>query len=354
MLRKILTSAVALTGFTCSYGQDSATENKSKLIVTGYADAYYRHDFNKQPGNNKTSFTNSHNSFELGMASVKLEHAVGKVGMVADLGFGRRAEEFSYNDKNTMFSIKQLYLTYSPVANVKLTAGSWATHIGYELVDPTGNRNYSMSYMFSYGPFFHTGLKAEATAGVHGFMLGISNPTDFKSATSSFKYLLAQYSTSIADGKLKGYLNYQGGKPSDTTSTNQVDAVVTAAISDKFSVGYNGTVVTNKMNSKSSAATSASWWGSAVYINIDPTPKFGLTLRSEYFNDDKTTTAVFSAAPKGGNVFANTLSANIKISALTFIPEIRYENASEAIYTNSKGAGIKNSTSFLLAAVYKF
>ena len=38
---------------------------------------------------------------------------------------------------------------------------SWATHVGYELVDAYLNRNYSMSYMFSYGPFFHTGIKAD-------------------------------------------------------------------------------------------------------------------------------------------------------------------------------------------------
>jgi hypothetical protein len=353
MIRKILTSAIAVTGITCSYAQDSASE-KSKVVISGYADAYYRYDFRKQAGNNKTSFTNSHNSFELGMASVKLEHAIGKVGMVADLGFGRRAEEFSYNDENTRFSIKQLYLTYAPAEYIKFTAGSWATHVGYELVDPIGNRNYSMSYMFSYGPFFHTGVKADVTVGNHGFMFGVTNPTDFKTTTSSFKYIIGQYSTSIADGKWKGYLNYQGGNPSDTTNIKQVDLVITGTITDKFSVGYNGTVARNKMNSKRAAATTNEWWGSALYLNVDPTPKFGLTLRSEYFNDDDASTSVFSTAPKGGNVFANTLSANIKVAALTFIPEIRHESASQAIYTKSNGAGIKNTTSLLLAAVYKF
>ena len=81
--------------------------------------------------------------------------------MVADLGFGKRAEEFSYNDEATRFAIKQLYLTYAPWENVKFTAGSWATHVGYELVDAHLNRNYSMSYMFSNGPFFHTGVKTD-------------------------------------------------------------------------------------------------------------------------------------------------------------------------------------------------
>jgi len=135
-------------------GTATAEESKPKTVISGSVDVYYKYDFNKQAGNNKTSFTNSHNSFELGMASVKVEHTIGKVGMVADLGFGQRAKEFSYKDEGITAAIKQLLLTYSPTNWLKLSLGSCATHVGYELVDAYSNRNYSTSYMFSYGPFF--------------------------------------------------------------------------------------------------------------------------------------------------------------------------------------------------------
>ena len=114
MLRKILTSCVAMSIFyfavaqtnklevinpdSTTSGTATAEESKPKTVISGSVDVYYKYDFNKQAGNNKTSFTNSHNSFELGMASVKVEHTIGKVGMVADLGFGQRAKEFSYKD----------------------------------------------------------------------------------------------------------------------------------------------------------------------------------------------------------------------------------------------------------------
>ena len=39
-----------------------------------------------------------------------------------------------------------------------------------------------MSYMFSFGPFFHTGIKAELAAGKSGFMFGVVNPNDLKTA----------------------------------------------------------------------------------------------------------------------------------------------------------------------------
>ena len=68
----------------------------------------------------------------------------------------------------------------------KVTAGSFGTHIGYELLDAVDNKNYSMSYAFTNGPFFNTGIKAQYTAGKVSFMAGVSNPTDFKSALDAF------------------------------------------------------------------------------------------------------------------------------------------------------------------------
>lgn len=353
MLRKIFVSALGVSGSLLTYAQDSAAVTP-KPIISGYVDMYYRHNLSEPPKssgvyNNFTSFTNSHNSFELNMVSVKVEHTIGKVGMVADIGFGKRAEEFSYNDDKTRFAIKQAYLTYAPMNNLKLTAGSWATHVGYEVVDPYLNRNYSMSYMFSYGPFFHTGIKADYTVGKSGFMIGIANPTDLKSASFSTKHLVAQYSFAPSD-KFKAYVNYHGGKPVEDSKIHQVDLVMTGILTDKFSLGYNGTVASSKSkDAEGKFGDSKSWWGSALYVNVDPKSWFGLTLRGEYFDNEKAVVA----APEA-NIFATTLSANFKISGLTIIPEIRHETANKEIYTDHSNALTKASTSLLLAAVYKF
>ena len=161
MLRKITLSAIAMSAFNSTFSQDST--KASPLTISGSADVYYKYDFGKSKANNLTSFTASHNSFELGMASVKLDYKTSKVEMAADLGFGKRAQEFSYNDEGILQGVKQLYISYSPNNWLKFTGGSWATHVGYELVDAYANRIYSMSYMLTNGPFFHTGVKAEAT-----------------------------------------------------------------------------------------------------------------------------------------------------------------------------------------------
>ncbi len=352
MLQKIITSTLGLSIISCAIAQD--TTKTSPFKVSGYADVYYRYNFNNPKTdvyNNYTSFTNSHNSFELGMASVKAEHHVGKVGLVADIGFGKRAEEFSYNDDKSKFAIKQLYVTYAPFSNLKLTMGSFATHVGYELVDANLNRNYSMSYMFSYGPFFHTGIKADlALGGKSSLMLGVTNPTDLKSASGLPKTFIGQFATGTSDDKLKAYFNFQGGKYNDSARLEQGDVVVTYAFTPKFSLGLNGTYQSRQTKEAAKWNTANNWWGTALYVNADPLPWLGLTLRSEYLSDEK------SVLGFDGTIFANTLSANFKVNSLTIIPEFRYDHASgkPGIFYKENGDPTKSTASFLLAAVYSF
>ena len=355
MLQKFVATTLVCLSVNALFAQTDSTETEEKnpLKISGYADVYYKLDFAKSGANNKTSFTNSHNSFELGMASLKFEKTLGKVGMVADLGFGTRAKEFAYADNGITQAIKQLHVTYAASDKLTFTAGSWATHVGYELVDPQLNRNYSMSYMFSYGPFTHTGVKADYKFGSSGIMLGISNPTDQRTTGVSPKYLIGQFSTGTKNGKLKMYLNYVGGKSSDTTKMSQLDLVATLGVTDAFSIGFDGTVASYKEKLNDKFGSASSWWGSALYLNADLSESFGLTLRSELFDDSKQLN-VFSSAAEGGSIFANTLSANIRLGALTIIPEIRIENASKAIFIDGKNSGSKSSANALIAAVYAF
>ena len=247
-------------------------------------------------------------------------------------------------------------MSYGAASWLKLTAGIWSTHVGYEVVDPNLNRNYSMSYMFTNGPFFHTGFKAEMSYKSSGFMIGIANPTDYKYVPDgqiNNKFILAQYSFTPSD-RFKAFVNYVGGENVDTTRSKQLDLVLTSKISDKFSLAYNGTVnrTTLYLGNKT-YDESKNWWASAVYLHFDPSKNFGLTLREEYFNDENQL-KVYSSQLKGGNILATTLSANLRADNLIFIPEVRFDKASEAIFTNSSGESVKSATSILLSAIYQF
>ena len=345
----LLTKTILVSG--ALFAQDTTepdVKEKGDLQINGSVDAYYRYNFQnaKSAGsfNNITSFTNSQNSIELGMASVKASYTKGKAGVVVDLGFGPRAREFSYAESGVTQAIKQAYVTYSPTDHLTFSAGKWGTHLGYEVLDPQLNRNYSMSYMFSFGPFSHTGLKANLTFGDgFGMLAGVTNPTDFLSASFAKKNIIGQLSKTSES--VSAYLNYVGGKDTANNNSNQLGLTVTAKIADQFSIGYDGTV---KFIDPVTGG-SGSWWGSAVYFNVDPTEKLGITLRGEYFDDKKGFTAV------GTSVVQGTLSFNIKpVAGFIVIPEFRLDSAKDPIFSKNSGAGTKSTGTFLLAAIYSF
>lgn len=358
MKGKVLLTTKALLISSVIFAQTSETdESKGELQVNGSVDVYYRYNFanakNAGEINNFTSFTNFHNSIELGMASLTASYTKGKAGLVIDLGFGTRAREFSYaeepdgagNGSAVLQSIKQAYVTFNPTDNIRISAGKWGTHLGYEVLDPQYNRNYSMSYMFSYGPFSHTGIKADFTLGSgFGIMAGVTNPTDYLSASFAKKNIIAQVSKT--GEAVNAYLNYVGGKDLDGNNHNQIGLTATATISDKFSLGYDGTLkIVDQFED-----ISKKWWGSALYVNVDPTEKFGFTLRGEYFDDKDKGGLIF-----GTSIIQTTLSFNIKpVNGLMIIPEFRLDSAKDPIFTKNDGAGTKSTGTFLLGAIYSF
>lgn len=358
-MKKALLTAYAACQMFVAYSQTNGTDTVPLVKISGSADVYYKYNFNGNNTDNKTSFTNSHNSFELGMISLKAEHEFKKGSIVADLGFGRRAAEFSYNETpdktgSMEMAIKQLYLSYQVLDRLKISMGSFGTHVGYELLDAYLNRNYSMSYMFSNGPFFSTGVKADITISpAWTAMIGLFNPTDFKSASwSNSKYVGAQLGYSSTTAPVKLYLNYLEGRDTSGVQNHQIDFVATYQVSSLLGLGYNGTISTYNNTRDKDLSGSSKWWGSALYVNLDFTPKFGVSLRGEYF-DDYDALKTF-ADTDGGSVVAGTLSFNYKVGNLTIIPEFRLDKASTDLFNKSNGAPVSTSPNVLLAATYHF
>lgn len=211
---KIFNTSVLSAFLFFTNHQISVAQDSTSFELSGAVDAYYQFGFNDAPF--ITSFTPDQNSFALGMANVMLSKSGGKVGFVADVGFGPRAAAANgYGDPFSALSIiKQLFVTYAPSDKLSFTFGNFGTFVGYEVIDAPLNFNYSTSYMFSYGPFFHTGLKANiGLSDKVGLMLGVFNDTDTKIDVVKGKHIGAQLS--YAGDKLAAYLNYLGGRVSD-------------------------------------------------------------------------------------------------------------------------------------------
>src|SRR6195952_331304 len=137
----------------------TASPSDPPLIFSGSVDTYWKYDFSKS-SNIPTSFASDQNSVSIGMIDLGLKKKVGKAAFVGELSFGPRSDQ---SIPTSGYHIQNLYVSYDVSDKFNLTAGYMSTFIGYEVISPTGNFNYSTSYLFSYGPFQNAGFKATYT-----------------------------------------------------------------------------------------------------------------------------------------------------------------------------------------------
>jgi hypothetical protein len=286
--------------------------------------------------------------FALGMFNLKTEYTQAKYGFVADLVFGPRGADAVFGSGPGLNIVNQLYGYIQISDKVKATLGNFNTYLGYEVISPVPNYNYSTSYMFSYGPFSHSGLKMDFDLG-SGFNLvaAVMNPTDFTDFDPTGKFNLGGQ-LGYTGGKGSIFLNYLGGN-----NYNQIDLTTSAQITDKLFLGLNATVAEDLFS------------GVAVYAQVATTDAISFGLRAEHFIDSGLG-ALNGETTKNQNVTDLTFSMNYKLGNLRIIPEVRVDIFSsnnfvtkEYTYNEALGQNIgssfgKNLSSFVLAAVYGF
>jgi hypothetical protein len=383
----ILCFALASTQFV--FGQEEAEKEEGTLTLSGSVDAYFRSNLNAPNKGDgfqapASSFANLP-GFSLGMANIIATYEGKKVGAVVDLVFGPRGEDavfgsplYSGGMAGSSQMVNQLFVYWNVSDKVTLTLGNFNTFLGYEVISPTANFNYSTSYMFSYGPFSHTGLKANfQLSDKWSLLAAVMNPTDMTEFNLNGTYTLGGqlgYSTdagntylNVVYGDQDGRLSDNGTLIPDQTSlgkTFQIDLTTGFSLSDVIYAGVNTTYNASSSGEVFTGSDvqdldgeSSGFYGFAGYLQAKPTEKFGIGFRGEYFS-------VFNSGLEGvvglndagkGSVFAGTLSGNIKVGGnLTLIPELRVDSMKEEFFVNRDLNGSKGLASFLLAAVFAF
>ncbi|WP_430967537.1 outer membrane beta-barrel protein [Spongiimicrobium sp. 2-473A-2-J] len=371
-VKKIFLFAFALLSTTV-FAQEEE-EEKSNFSFSGTVDAYYRANLN---GLNKeipviengiqtgtitptapgTSFANDP-GFALGMVNLIAGYEGEKVGFVADLVFGPRGEDAVFGSPfGSPNIVNQLYVYWNVSDAVTLTLGNFNTFLGYEVISPAANFNYSTSYMFSYGPFSHAGLKADFDLGNDwSAMLAVLNPTDFTDINP-----FGELSFGAQLGYSGQYLNFIFGKQgtnellvdgvlidTDISSLFQVDFTGGFDVSEEFFLGINATY---------QDTDGFGFYGAALYPQIQTSENFSIGLRGEYFatmDGFGNVAGIGSDADGDANVFAVTLTGNATVGNLIIKPELRLDTASEDVFLDPDLEFNGSLASFLLAAVYSF
>lgn len=339
MKLKAILSLAFLSTVTASFAQEA----DAPLQISGSADAYYKYDFSKH-ANIPTSFASDQNSVSLGMIDLALKKTTGKASFVGELSFGPRGQGQSIlPEGGESFHIQNLYASYAFSDAFTLTAGFMGTFIGYEVIPPTGNFNYSTSYLFTNGPFQNAGIKGQYKfSDKVSLMVGLFNDWNVYSDFNGVSHVGGQLTVSPVEG-WTAYLNVLSGKSVGVAGTGTIFDLTTAyQVTEKFKLGLNAA-------DYSITDDGGGYTGAALYPQYAFTPAVALGLRGEYFqwkgageDDDEKVAAI-------------TLSGNIKAGGLTFIPEVRFDNASQEIFKKENGVDMtKKAAQFSLAFVYAF
>lgn len=373
------------------------------LKLGGYVDTYYafhsrgdndiraaNHTNNYAGGDigtggatNGRIFEGTNQQFTLGLVQTKFEMGNEDWQVVADLVHGPNAELTNFNNLRgatvrsadgtasaqspsslTSTAIKQAYVSGNLYKGLKLTAGQFGTHIGYEVVESYQNANYMLGYLFGYGPFYHTGAKLDyAITDKISVMAGIVNGWDLQYDNNKNKTVIGQIMLKPIS-ELTVILNYAGGNETNTTAIGSGgapvgdakgmrhigDVVVQYQVNKMIKVGANFVYGEEKANE---ATPAQKWGGAAGYLSVTPIDGFTLSYRLDYFDDKmraRGLLGVTGGTSNGASVMGHTLTGTISMYGGHFLirPEVKYDRSELEVF-GVTGEKKKDNVSALIA-----
>lgn len=337
-MKKIILSALLLAS-AVTFAQES------KLSVSGSVDTYYSTNLTTGDQGSTGVLTDvPANGFGLGMANTVFAYETEKAGVVADLAYGPRANAANMYTG----AINQLYAYYNVSDKLTVTLGQFNTFYGYEVISPSANFNYSVSYLFGAGPFSHTGLKADyAVSEDFSLMLALTNPHGFSAGSNVGEN--DSYQLGIQAGFKGQYLNIAYG--ADGFAYNADGNLATDALYIDYTGGFNlSEAFYLGINAAYSSSEEADYGyqGAALYAEYTFSDAFALGLRPEFFQETGSADA---------DVLALTLTGSTNLTeSLKVITELRYDgtDAANPVWGNPLPGGEDTVTALTIAAVYSF
>tara|TARA_B100000809_G_scaffold170421_1_gene167756 strand:- start:12779 stop:13771 length:993 start_codon:yes stop_codon:yes gene_type:complete len=330
-MKKIILTLLVASSLIIT-GQEK--EDKGTFTLSGTVDVYGTANFVDGAGTPGILIANPDNAngFGLGFANTVFAYEKGKAGVVADIAFGPKAD-----DANLAGAINQLYAYYKLSDKVTITAGQFNTFLGYEVISPAANFNYTVSYLFNAGPFSHTGIKLDyASSEDLSFMVALTNSHAISSADGNVG---GEMQIGGQVGYKGQFLNliYGGVDGSGITDNIFVDYTGGFDVSDTFFLGINAAY-------SNSSDTDLGYQGVALYLQNSFSDTFALGLRPEFFQANGSSDAT---------VTAFTLTAKTSLTDnLKLITDLRLDSSKDAAI--EVFGGQKSVTALTIAAVYSF
>lgn len=263
------------------------------IEFSGLVDTYYTYNVNRPPVGTMTPFRNfdvRHNQFSVALLELALDKPVAtddRIGFRFDLQYGQVAQIFNADpqDTNALVHAQQVYLRYlAPMGKgVTVDVGKFVTPIGYEPTEAHLNQNYSRSFWYALGPYYHVGVRASypvtETLTVAGMLVNGWNQTGDVNAGKS----LGASATYTPHAKVTLVQNILVGpeQPNTTTDVRRyLDTNLTIMPTSRLSTGVNYVLASDRL-----AGRPVSWNGAAVYSRLRTSSRTALAVRGEIFRD---------------------------------------------------------------------
>jgi hypothetical protein len=350
------------------------------ITLNGFASASYTWNVNQPPDNKNLfrAFDDDHNSFRLDGVQLLVQRAAvnrGDIGFKLDLTAGAIARVSAarglFRDVDTAkpidFDVKQAYVSWIiPLGKgLRLDVGKFVTPVGYELIDGYEgiNDTFSRSWLFTYGPYTHTGLKLsyafnDKLSATVMLVNGWDNVVDNNRAKSfgvSFAYtplpMLAIAATYLGGPERDG---------EDGDFRHLADLVVQIrphwriAVVANVDFGYehNGVIVSQPMipGDAPVVRADAKWVMAALYARVGLHKRVYLNVRGELFYDfdgNRTGTAQ--------RLLSLTLTPELRATeSLVFRAEGRIDQSDQFVFPISEDVKRKYQPTVGVNALYLF
>jgi hypothetical protein len=393
-----------LTAVTLLGGAANAQDTPG-IVVNGTLELNYTANFNKPVnGSNTFLYNKQEGQFAINLAQLQLSKTAtptSRTGFMLRVVDGS-VRRYNYNfgeasdlDSTALPNILEAYgtlLVPFKGKDLKVDAGQFVTHVGYETIDIGTNNFVSRNFLFQFpSPFYNTGVRAALPLGsrttVTGFILNRYNGTnDTGNRDLGYGFQVAQTLNSKSSVVLNGLttrenLNYVGAGP-DSGFTPPTDE--TALLSSSRNLGVSvpanrqlsvlDIVYSNQFSKplkfvfeglyrfgKNIDEKSYNVTGGAAYLIYTMGNGNVLGLRGEYLrqsNAEGGVLPVFGSSTEKPSLSSITASYELKgalFPGSRTLFEVRFDNAYDKIFPSDKATfDKKNQTTFTIGQVFAF
>jgi len=370
MKHSTLAILIAMPGL--SYADLGASKPCCDIKLWGYMDGSYNY---LQSSNQFASgvfdraYDIEEDGFTLQQAALSLAYQPEKgFGGLTNVILGRDAlatAAYGYNSNidqtHVGFDVLQAYMQYT-ISPFTLMAGKYITLVGYEVIESTGNANFSHSLLFTFAePTTHTGVRGTyAVNDKLKLIVGMNDGWDSIRDWGKGKTIelgVTYTPTSKVSLSAQGYSGTE--RVVSRTSTgptglrNLIDLIASYNVTDQLTIAgnYDYGSQENVLSNDESSSSTVMWQGLAAYINYKFNNRWRLAMRGEAFDDkDGYRTGIEQ------NIKELTLTLGFApIKNLEFRAETRRDFANVSSFVDKHtGAPRATQQSFAVEAVYQF